>query len=341
VPAVDVIVPCYNYGRFLPHCVASVLGQDDCDVRVLVIDDASTDGSREIARTLANEDRRITAITHDNNEGHIATYNEGIDWVTSDYMLLLSADDMSAPGALGRATKLMQRHPNVGFVYGRALQFTEESEINPHIACGAEPSAAIRPGLEFAREICAKPVNPVDTCTAVVRTDVQKRIGGYRPELPHAGDMEMWMRFAANGDVGVVDAVQGFSRIHATNMRHAYTSNRMLADFEQRRKAFRLFFASPFAVDPTLRELSAIADRSLADEIVQAAARAFEDRSAETVEALTGLAKRICPTIVQTRPWRTLAVKRTIGYSAWHAAEPTVDMVRHIWRGTSRRTSGW
>ena len=74
---VDVIVPCYNYGRFLRECVESVLGQP-VDVRVLIIDDASTDDTPEVAAALAAEDARVEFRRHAVNRGHIATYNEGL-----------------------------------------------------------------------------------------------------------------------------------------------------------------------------------------------------------------------------------------------------------------------
>ena len=55
---VDVIVPCYNYGRFLRECVESVLSQP-VEVRVLIIDDASTDDTPEVAAALAAEDANL------------------------------------------------------------------------------------------------------------------------------------------------------------------------------------------------------------------------------------------------------------------------------------------
>ena len=129
--SVDVFVPCYNYGRYLPDCVASVLAQEGVDIRILIIDDASTDGSAEVARQLAETDRRITLALHHTNQGHIATYNEGIAWAAADYMLLLSADDMVAPGAFGRAVDVMDRRATVGMVYGRACKFSTITEIPP------------------------------------------------------------------------------------------------------------------------------------------------------------------------------------------------------------------
>src|SRR3954447_20909731 len=118
---VDVYVPCYNYGRFLRQCVESVLTQAGVDVRVLILDDCSRDDSEAVGRQLAAEDPRVEYRRHAVNQGHIRTYNEGIDWLSGDYCLLLSADDMLVPGALARAATVLDRHPEVGLTHGRAV----------------------------------------------------------------------------------------------------------------------------------------------------------------------------------------------------------------------------
>src|SRR4051794_4607901 len=116
---VDVVIPCYNYGRFLRDCVASVLGQAGVDVRVLVIDDCSKDDTPAVGAVLAAADARVEFRRHAVNRGHIATYNEGLlEWAAGDYALLLSADDLLIPGALARAAALMDAHPEVGMTYG-------------------------------------------------------------------------------------------------------------------------------------------------------------------------------------------------------------------------------
>ena len=62
--SVDVAIPCFNYGRFLPDCVGSVLSQGIDDLRILIIDNASTDDSVEVARRLAADDPRIEVVVH-------------------------------------------------------------------------------------------------------------------------------------------------------------------------------------------------------------------------------------------------------------------------------------
>src|SRR5690348_514781 len=74
-PRVSVVIPCYNYGRYIPACIESVLTQPGVDVDILIIDDASTDQSAEVIRNVAEKDSRISAIYHNQNKGHIATYN--------------------------------------------------------------------------------------------------------------------------------------------------------------------------------------------------------------------------------------------------------------------------
>src|SRR5262245_4914881 len=109
--SVDVIIPCYNYARYVGDCARSVLDQPGVDVRVLIIDDASSDDTPTVGRELA-ADPRIEFRRHKQNIGHIATYNEGIEWTSGDYLLLISADDMLAPGAVARAAAVMDRHPD-------------------------------------------------------------------------------------------------------------------------------------------------------------------------------------------------------------------------------------
>ena len=70
-PTVSVVIPCYNYGRYLPQAVASALDQERVEVEVIVVDDASTDGSADVAHGLAQDDPRIQVIVHAVNRGHI------------------------------------------------------------------------------------------------------------------------------------------------------------------------------------------------------------------------------------------------------------------------------
>ena len=232
------IVPCYEYGRFLGECVESVLAQEGVQVRVLVIDDASPDETAEVAARLAARSNRVLFRRHEVNLGHIATYNEGLAWAGGDYILLLDADDVLVPGALLRATRLMDGHPEVVLTYGRPRDTQDPGrEV---FAMRADSAWRIFGGLEWIEGVCSTVRNPVSQATAVVRTSAQKVVGGYRPELPHAGDMEMWLRLAAHGSVGFIEADQACYRWHGANMQYRYLG---LSDLRQREACFDMFFA--------------------------------------------------------------------------------------------------
>jgi glycosyltransferase involved in cell wall biosynthesis len=256
---VDVLVPCYNYARYLTDCVRSVLDQSIQDVRVLVIDDASSDNSLEVANRLAADDRRVEVISHARNRGHIATYNEGITWASGDYFLLLSADDLLVSGALERAVDVLENNPDVVLTHGQCLSWDDQLPT-PHVA-------PIQ-GYTWSRhdllgEMCTTGTNLVPTPTAIVRTSTQKAIGGYRASLPHAGDMEMWLRFAANGSVARIDAVQAIYRRHPAAMSNAYFAE-MLSDYRQCQLAFDSFFDEYNQRLGASRSLQAVARRALA-----------------------------------------------------------------------------
>jgi hypothetical protein len=330
---IDVIIPCYNYGRFLRQCVNSVLGQASVDVRVLVIDDASTDNTAEVAATLAQEDPRVTVTRHDTNKGHINTYNEGIEWASADYMLLLSADDYLLPGALKRAADLMDEHPEVGFTFGNVIEVSDSGNETPtetNIEATNESGDRILAGREFIESSGAG--NLVATCSAVVRTGLQKHLGGYRGELPHTGDMEMWLRFAAHASVGFISAYQGVYRQHRANMSTAYyfisdghqsyIKNGRLADLQQRKSAFDCFSERCNDVLPQCEQLCRRLYRQLSESAVSHASAALNDDQIEESRELSDFALAVCPEIRNSSAWVKLICKRWMGTRTWRAMRP-------------------
>ena len=184
-PTVTVVIPCYNYGHYVGTAVRSVLDQPGVDVDVILIDDASTDGSAEVVRQLAAADPRVRAILHRRNFGHIATYNEGLEQATGDYVVLLSADDALTPGALARAAALLETCPSVGLVYGNNEAFLDElPPVTQKIR-----SWTIWSGNEWIEKRCQSGRSCIASPEVVMRTAVQHAIGGYDPELPHTGDV--------------------------------------------------------------------------------------------------------------------------------------------------------
>lgn len=330
---VDVIVPCYNYGHYLRGCVQSALSQERVDVRVLIIDDCSQDNTKEVGHALAVEQARVEYRRHTVNRGHIETYNEGIDWACGDYMLLLSADDFLFPGSLFRAANLMDRYPNVGLTHGRVTR------VDGHEACPSvgetECTWRIMTGWDYIRSICQTGENVVATPTAVVRMSVQHKVGGYRRELPHAGDMEMWLRFAAVSSIASTDVYQACYRRHAQNMSQEYY--KAFGDLQQRREVFRLFFKDHDAQIPDAALLSTNAFRRLSLAALVKAHDSFETADLDRSRDWEQLAFDIDASVKSTREWKRLRIKRLIGSRVWKRARPLLDLVRSDFTSTRKR----
>ncbi|MEN5299952.1 glycosyltransferase family A protein [Brucella sp. TWI559] len=217
LPTIDVVIPSYNYARYLTACSNSVLSQTGVDLRLLIIDNASEDDSADLARDLAAHDTRVDLLLRSKNVGPHASFNAGIDWARSDYFLILCADDLLVPGALARAVSMLEQYPDIHLAHG-AIEKISENEKPPHrLPHIGKGNWNICSGADFITFACKHAFNPVYGPTAVVRTSAQKEAGYYRPKLPHTDDLEMWLRLALLGGVASTDSVQAYVRVHSKN----------------------------------------------------------------------------------------------------------------------------
>jgi GT2 family glycosyltransferase len=214
--SVDVVVPNYNYGRYLRACVESILKQQAVTVRILIIDNASTDNSAEIARSLGS-DPRVELVLRDENLGTHASFNEGIDWAKADYFLLMFSDDFLVPGALKRATDAMEADRSIAFTYGRDIPVQGNAQIPAVPPQPDPPPLRLHRSRDFIKRFCRLGVFQIPGPSIVVRTSVQKRVGHYRVALPHSDDYEVWLRLAMHGPVGELDCIQAGIRSHDAN----------------------------------------------------------------------------------------------------------------------------
>lgn len=107
----SVLVPAYNAQDYLEECLASVIEQGGDGIEILVLDDASTDGSPTLLATLAARwPGRLRLLRHAVNQGQSAARNTMIDAARGEYLWFLDADDKLLPGALARLRAIVQQH---------------------------------------------------------------------------------------------------------------------------------------------------------------------------------------------------------------------------------------
>jgi len=125
---VSIVVPCYNYGRFLSSCLTSIFSQEGSHrYEVIVVDDGSTDETQSVLRSFAHS--RLQVITHATNLGHTATVNEGVQVARGELIARLDADDRYHPHFLSTVLEKFSKYPKVGLVYGDVALIDEQGKV--------------------------------------------------------------------------------------------------------------------------------------------------------------------------------------------------------------------
>jgi hypothetical protein len=220
----------------------------------------------------------------------------------------------------------MENNPDVGFTFGNAIELDEHGERRFTNGIKCKNGARIFTGTEFVRHSGAG--NIVTTPTAIVRAELQKELGGYRPELPHSGDMEMWLRLAAFASVGYIQAPQGVYRRHSSNMSLAYMADGYLPDVEQRKAALDCFYESCGRALPDGRGLRKRAYWALGRAALGLASSAFDQGKTQIAERLRDMALLVCPGVRRSMSWAKFVCRQQFGYEAWLLLQPVVNYVR-------------
>ena len=132
-PRLSVTVTNYNYADYLPRNIESVLSQSFEDLKLIVIDNASTDNSVELVQKYADGDPRVRLIAHEVNQGSLASFRESCDVSRGRYRVQVDADDwVRMPDALERQVRLLDANPQMTFAFS-ALTMEGDDGQEPSI----------------------------------------------------------------------------------------------------------------------------------------------------------------------------------------------------------------
>jgi glycosyltransferase involved in cell wall biosynthesis len=208
MPKVTICVPAYNCEETIEACLASALEQSYSDFECLVVDNASTD--RTFDRVIALGDPRIRALQNPVNIGPNANHNRCIQDATGELVQFLHSDDRLLPDCLRRLVPAFD-DPRVGLAFApRRIEppDTEWAQLFGTLHTPLEPLEPVNDGRAIIRKYVDKGSfgNWIGEPTSVmVRRSALLEIGGFRPELRYADDMDLWLRILARYDAGWVD----------------------------------------------------------------------------------------------------------------------------------------
>lgn len=121
--SVSVIIPTYNYGRFIANAIESCIDQTHPKVEIIVIDDGSTDDTRSIVDRFGDR----VVYHYQINQGVSSARNAGLDRAAGDFVCFLDADDYFVPDAIEAMVDALSSRKNVGMVIGRSYSKAESS----------------------------------------------------------------------------------------------------------------------------------------------------------------------------------------------------------------------
>lgn len=201
---VSVVIPCYNQGRFLGEAIRSVLCQTYRDFEVIVVDDGSTDNTREVA---AREQVRYVAQT---NQGLSAARNRGIREGQGEFFVFLDADDRLLPAALGAGINALTEHPECAFAYGNYREIDASGKVL------LEPNRTLREATDYRTLLKGNRIEMHST--VIYRRSAFDSAGTFDPSLNACEDYDMYLRVARRLQIYHFDAFVAEYRMHQGNM---------------------------------------------------------------------------------------------------------------------------
>ena len=219
-PIIDVVIPVFNGAETVESAVASIQAQTVRDIRIIVVNDGSTDGTRAIVERLAAADGRIVLINRSNG-GIVDALNAGLAACTADLVARHDADDLAVPDRFEKQLAWLQGHPECSAVSGSVIHIDEAGrELGP--LTGPDSPDRADP-LAYPQQ---EPylIHPF----LMMRRAAAEAVGGYR-HVFHAEDTDLYWRLQEAGQLANMPDLLGRCRIHGQSVTSISTLNGRIA----------------------------------------------------------------------------------------------------------------
>lgn len=201
---ITVYITNYNYGRFLKQAIESVLSQTCQDFELLIIDDGSTDDSKDILDLYRDDDR--IKIIYQQNKGLNVSNNIALRLAKGEYIMRLDADDYLEPEALNLLKNVLDSNPDIGLVFPDYFHVLESGDkierIHRH---------------NFDNEVSLLDQAAHGACT-MIRVKFLQDVGGYNENYSCQDGYELWVKFTKKYKVSNLNTPLFNYRQHGSNL---------------------------------------------------------------------------------------------------------------------------
>jgi glycosyltransferase involved in cell wall biosynthesis len=217
-PLVSVLMPTYNYGRYLDEAIQSVLAQTYSNFELIVVDNNSTDNTEEIVNKYLG-DQRFSFHRNPRNLGLVGNWNKCVEYAKGEYIKFLMADDKFKPELLSDFVDIMQRYPEVAIVTSNSEMFG--ARVKPRISNFI--------GLQSGKELIFKCLKAGsgnligEPTTIMFRKKDLVKVGQFKSDFTCLVDLNMWLRLLDCGDAYFIARSLSYFRVH-NNQQSARTN---------------------------------------------------------------------------------------------------------------------
>lgn len=229
MPKVSVIIPNYNHARFLPQRIESVLSQTLSDIEVILLDDASTDNSRDVMSRYL-DDPRLRLLVNERNSGTtFRQWNKGMREASGEYLWIAESDDYADPRFLEILVTRLDENPEVGLAYCQSVMVDEDNNIGSIVEL-TDPDVLELDAERWARDFIADGRqecrdyllhrNTIANASAVVfRRSVAEQVGFADETFGIGGDWLFWVEILLRSDIAFVAQPLNYFRQHGNTVR--------------------------------------------------------------------------------------------------------------------------
>ncbi|MCC3153807.1 glycosyltransferase family A protein [Hymenobacter sp. BT770] len=224
---VTVIIPNFNHAKYLPRRIESVLQQTYPNLEIILMDDCSTDNSREIIAHYASKDSRIKVVLNDRNGGNtFKQWNKGITLATGAYIWIAESDDAAEPTLVETLMSYLEANPEVVLAYCDSYNMDEHDKVSgtwQWFMAQLDPELFTQDFVMDGHKLIQRFMsyrNIIPNASAVLlRRSTLLEAGEAAVSMKVCGDWLYWARILSRGKAAFVSRQLNYFRTHSNNVR--------------------------------------------------------------------------------------------------------------------------
>jgi len=226
MPQFSVITSVHNGEAFLEECINSILSQTFQEFEYIILNNGSTDGTREILDRYSDSRLRIV---HQDNLGIVRSLNKGVSLCRSDLIARLDADDYVYPQWLEKHYEFLSQNKDI-VLCGSRFEELFNGKLYPQVFPFVEHDYEIRKSLCF--------MNPISHSFTIIRKPSFLKVGGYDPNFIIAHDYDLWIRLLGKGKGHTLNQILGVCRRHDSSFSTKKERTMIKESFQVQWKAY-------------------------------------------------------------------------------------------------------